>query len=108
MPDFGNFRIAGPSKQNPNAKVESYDSYAGVAEMMPLAKGVSVKPRVWDFQGKSSDIDLRKMMKVVVDAGYHGHCGIEHGNEGNELEGVKQLREQLEKVRDELTGSSTK
>jgi sugar phosphate isomerase/epimerase len=85
LPDFGNFRIAGPNKQNPNAKVESYDSYVGVAELMPLAKGVSIKPRVWDFEGNSSDIDLLKMMKIVVDAGYHGHCGIEHGPEGNEL-----------------------
>ena len=64
-------------KANPNAKVESYDSYVGVREMMPLAKGVSVKPRVWDFDGNSSDIDLLKMMKIVVDAGYRGHCGIE-------------------------------
>ena len=26
--------------------------------MMPLAKGVSAKPRVWDFNGNQSDIDL--------------------------------------------------
>lgn len=108
LPDFGNFRIAGPNKQNPNAKVESYDSYVGVAELMPLAKGVSVKPRVWDFQGNSSDIDLLKMMKIVVDAGYHGHAGIEHGPEGKELEGVRELREQLERVREQLTAAQTK
>ena len=91
LPDFGNFRIAGPSRGNADVKVESYDSYVGVAEMMPLAKGVSVKPRVWDFKGNSSDIDLLRMMKIVVDAGYRGHCGIEHGPEGNELGGVRQL-----------------
>ena len=108
LPDFGNFRIAGPGRDNPNAKVESYDSYVGVAEMMPLAKGVSVKPRVWDFQGNSSDIDLLKMMKIVADAGYRGHVGIEHGPEGKELEGVRELREQLEKVRDQLTASRTR
>ncbi len=103
LPDFGNFRIAGPGRGNPDAKVESYDSYVGVQEMMPLAKGVSVKPRVWDFTGRSSDIDLPKMMKIVVDAGYHGHCGIEYGPEGKELEGVVELRKQLEAVRDQLT-----
>ena len=105
LPDFGNFRIAGPSRDNPNAKIESYDSYVGVAEMMPLAKGVSVKPRVWDFNGNSSDIDLLKMMKIVVDAGYRGHAGIEHGPEGRELEGVRELREQLERVREQLTAT---
>ena len=105
LPDFGNFRIAGPGRGNPDAKVESYDSYVGVAEMMPFAKGVSVKPRVWDANGNSSDIDLLKMMKIVVDAGYRGHCGIEYGPEGKELEGVKELRQQLEKVREQLTAS---
>jgi sugar phosphate isomerase/epimerase len=103
LPDFGNFRIAGPSKTNPEAKVESYDSYVGVKEMMPLAKGVSVKPRVWDFNGNSSDIDLLKMMKIVVDAGWRGHCGIEYGPEGKELEGVVDLRKQLEAVREQLS-----
>ena len=103
--DFGNFRLAGPTKDKPDAKVESYDSYVGVAEMMPLARGVSVKPRVWDANGKDADIDLLKMMKIVVDAGYRGHCGIEYGPEGKELEGVKDLRVQLERVRDQLTST---
>ena len=105
LPDFGNFRIAGPTKDNPDRKVESYDSYAGVAEMMPLARGVSVKPRVWDANGEEADIDLLKMMKIVIDAGYRGHCGIEYGPEGKELEGVKDLRVQLERVRDQLTST---
>ena len=103
LPDFGNFRIAGPSRTNPDTKVESYDSYVGVAELMPLAKGVSVKPRVWDFHGNSGDIDLVKMMKIVVDAGYRGHAGIEHGLEGKELESIRELREQLEAARARLS-----
>ncbi len=102
LPDFGNFRVAGPGRNNPDVKIESYDSYVGVAELMPLAKGVSVKPRVWDFHGNSSEIDLLKMMKIVVDAGYRGHCGIEHGPEGKELDGVRKLRQQLEEVREQL------
>jgi len=106
LPDFGNFRIAGPGRNNPDAKVESYDSYVGVAEMMPLAKGVSVKPRVWDAHGNQSDIDLKRMMKIVVDAGWRGHCGIEHGTEGRELESIVELRKQLEVVRDELAKRS--
>jgi L-ribulose-5-phosphate 3-epimerase len=104
LPDFGNFRIAGPSKENPNVKLESYDSYVGVAEMMPLAKGVSVKPRVWDFNGNNTDIDLFKMMKIVVDAGYRGHAGIEYGPEGGELDGIKKLRQELVAVRARLAG----
>ena len=105
LPDFGNFRISGPTKENPATPLESYDSYVGVAELMPLAKGVSVKPRVWDSKGNSSDIDLRRMMKIVVDSGFRGHAGIEHGPEGRELEGIRALREQLESVRQQLAGA---
>jgi sugar phosphate isomerase/epimerase len=106
LPDFGNFRIAGPGRNNPGTKVESYDSYVGVAEMMPLAKGVSVKPRVWDAHGNQSDIDLKRMMKIVVDAGWRGHCGIEHGAEGRELESIIELRKQLESVRELLAATA--
>jgi hypothetical protein len=61
LPDFGNVRISCPSLGNPTAKVESYDSSVGVAELMPFARGVSVKP--WDFHGNSSEVDLLKIMK---------------------------------------------
>ena len=70
--------------------------------MMPLAKGVSVKPRCGTSTATAATSTCRKMMKIVVDAGYRGHCGIEHGPEGKELEGVTELREQLEAVRDQL------
>ena len=106
LPDFGNFSISRPTERNPTAKLESYDSYVGVREMMPLAKGVSVKPTVWDFHGKSGPIDLPKMMKIVVDAGYHGYCGIEHGASGRELESIRELREQLEAARTQLSAKS--
>lgn len=106
LPDFGNFRIAGPSRGNSDVKVESYDSYEGVREMMPLARGVSVKPRGWDASGNNVDLDLHRMMKIVVDAGYHGHAGIEYGPEGRELEGVKELRQKLEQVREQLARNS--
>ena len=76
--------------------------------MMPLAKGVSVKPRVWDYKGNNTDIDYTKMMKIVVDAGYRGHVGIEHGTEGKELDSIKELRRQLETVRDQLAAARSK
>lgn len=103
LPDFGNFSISRPTQNNPDAKVETYDSYVGVKEMMPLAKGVSVKPTVWDFHGNQSPLDYPRMMKIVVDAGYHGYCGIEHGASGRELDSIREVREQLEKARDVLS-----
>lgn len=106
LPDFGNFRISRVDRNNPDAPIESYDSYQGVREMMPLAKGVSVKPTVWDAKGTSSPIDLDKMMRIVIDAGYHGYCGIEHGRPGAELEAISELRAQLEATRARLTKAS--
>jgi L-ribulose-5-phosphate 3-epimerase len=106
LPDFGNFSLGGGGRNG--GPRESYDSYVGVTEMMPLAKGVSVKPRVWDFQGNQSDIDLPRMMKIVVDAGYRGYCGIEYGPAGRELEGIIDLRKQLETVREQLTAQRAK
>jgi L-ribulose-5-phosphate 3-epimerase len=105
LPDFGNFALTRRDPKNPDQKLESYDSYVGVKEMMPMAKGVSVKPVVWDFHGKSGPIDLPRMMTIVVDANYHGYCGIEHGEEGNELESIRELRKQLEATRDQLTAN---
>lgn len=89
LPDFGNFRIS---------KEESYDSYRGIAELMPFAKGVSVKDRVWDDNSKQSDLDYEKMLEIVLKSGFRGFCGIEHGG----YEGLNASREKLEKARTTL------
>ncbi len=96
LPDFGNFQIV---------KGESYDSYRGVKELMPHAFGVSVKPRVWDDHAKQSDLDYERMMRIVLDAGYRGYCGIEYegGPRGNEWKGVMEVKEQLINVREKLS-----
>lgn len=90
LPDFGNFRV--------NDK-ESYDSYLGIAKLMPWAKGVSVKDIVWDDKSNQSALDYDKMLKIVLDAGFHGYCGIEHGG----YAGLNQSREKLEQVRARLS-----
>jgi L-ribulose-5-phosphate 3-epimerase len=94
LPDFGNFKIS---------QSEQYDRYKGVAEMMPYAKGVSAKSHVFDEEGNESEIDYFKMMKIVLDAGYHGHVGIEwEGNTPDEMEGVRLTRDLLIRVRDKM------
>jgi sugar phosphate isomerase/epimerase len=94
LPDFGNFRVSDK---------EEYDRYQGVAELMPYAKAVSAKSHDFDAQGNEIHTDYRKMMKIVLDAGYHGHVGIEYeGSKVSEAEGIKLTKQLLEKVRDEL------
>ena len=90
LPDFGNFT--------------DYDRYKAVSEMMPFAKGVSAKSHDFDEQGNCVETDYRRMMKIVLDAGYHGHLGIEYeGNKLSEPEGIRATKKLLEKVRDEFS-----
>jgi L-ribulose-5-phosphate 3-epimerase len=91
LPDFGNFRIKNGV---------SYDSYRGIEKLMPWAKGVSVKNRVWDDNHKQSDLDYDRMLKIVLAADFHGYCGIEHGG----FAGLNASREKLEQARERLAG----
>jgi L-ribulose-5-phosphate 3-epimerase len=94
LPDFGNFPTQGPG---------AYDRYLGVAEMMPYAKGVSAKSYGFDAEGNETTIDYRRMVKIVVDAGYHGYLGIEYeGDKISEIEGVRATKKLLERIRNEL------
>jgi len=94
LPDFGNFDLGG-GKQ--------YDRYKGVAELMPFAKGVSAKSHDFNDQGEEIHTDYRRMIKIVLDAGYKGYIGIEYeGNKIPEYEGIRATKRLLEKVRAEL------
>lgn len=104
LPDFGNFSI---QRVEDSEEIISYDSYLGTKELMPLAKGVSVKPTVWDHKGNRSELDYMKMMRIVLDAGYRGYCGIEHGQEGRIWESIEEVKAKLGEVRETLTGEYT-
>lgn len=94
LPDFGNFRIA---------EGEWYDRYQGVEELMPYAKAVSAKSHDFDEAGNETGTDYARMMKIVLDAGYHGYVGIEYeGSRLNEMEGIAATKALLERVRSDL------
>jgi hypothetical protein len=94
LPDFGNFRIKDE---------DWYDRYKGVTELMPFAKAVSAKSHDFDAEGNETKTDYRKMMKIVLDAGYSGFVGIEYeGSMLDEFAGIKATKALLEKVRGEL------
>ncbi|MHC5006863.1 MAG: sugar phosphate isomerase/epimerase family protein [Planctomycetota bacterium] len=94
LPDFGNFQIAND---------EWYDRYQGVEELMPFAKAVSAKSNDFDAEGNEVHTDYRRMMRIVLDAGYHGYVGIEYeGEKAGEDEGIAATKTLLERVRSEL------
>lgn len=93
LPDFGDFIVKGG---------ESYDRYRGVAEMMPFAKAVSAKSFDFDTEGNEVHTDYRRMVRVVLDAGYRGYLGIDYeGERLSEPEGIRATKRLLEKVRAE-------
>jgi len=101
LPDFGNFCI---EQAEDGSCAEAYDRYQGVEEMMPFAKGVSAKSYAFDEQGEETSIDFGKMLKIVQDAGYTGHIGIEYeGDELSEFEGIKATKNVLMEVGSQLT-----
>jgi len=94
LPDFGNFRIK---------EGEEYDRYQGVAELMPFAKAVSAKSHDFDAEGNEIHTDYRRMMKIVLDAGYRGYVGIEYeGSKLSEPEGIRATKALLERVQKEM------
>jgi len=100
LPDFGNFCL----KYADNGCAEEYDRYKGVQELMPFAKAVSAKSHEFGADGNETHTDYMKMMKIVLDAGYHGFVGIEYeGPTLSEPDGIRATKKLLEKVREELT-----
>ena len=94
LPDFGNFSIS---------PEEEYDRYKGVEELMPFAKGVSAKSYEFDAAGNELRTDFRRMLRIVLDAGYRGYVGIEwEGRDRTDIEGIRLTKALLERVRDEL------
>jgi sugar phosphate isomerase/epimerase len=99
LPDFGNFRIS----RRADGTYEQYDRYQGVAELMPFAKGVSAKSYDFDESGAETSIDYRRMLRIVVDAGYRRHVGIEfEGERLSEPDGIRSTKALLERVRTDL------
>lgn len=93
LPDFGNFH--------------EYDRYLGTKELMPYAKSVSAKSHDFDKDGNETGTDFYRIMKIVVDAGYHGYAGIEYeGRRIGEIEGVRKTKALLERVRAKLSKSA--
>jgi sugar phosphate isomerase/epimerase len=87
LPDFGNFH--------------DYDRYQGVADLMPFAKAVSAKSHDFDADGNETRTDYARMMRLVLDAGFHSWVGIEYeGDRLPEREGIAATKRLLERVRD--------
>jgi sugar phosphate isomerase/epimerase len=104
LPDFGNFLLG----RDAEGAEQWYDRYRGVAELMPFAKAVSAKSHEFDDSGNETRTDYRRMLRIVIDAGYRGHVGIEYeGEKLDEPAGIKATRALLERVCEEIAAATT-
>lgn len=74
LPDFGNFP-------------QHIDRYTAVEKLMAHAKAVSAKAIRFNPAGQVQETDFGRMMRIVRDAGYAGHVGIESVGIGGTPEG---------------------
>lgn len=103
LPDFGNFCL----KYADKGCAEEYDRYQGVQELMPFAKAVSAKSNDFAPNGDEAQKDYHRLLKLVMDAGYHGYIGIEYeGTVLSEPDGIRATKKLLEKVRDALSSAA--
>lgn len=97
LPDFGNFDVGDGT---------TYDAYVGVAELMPFAKAVSAKSHDFDDNGEETTKDYRRLMRIVLDAGYSSWVGIEYeGSRLSEYDGIRATQRLLLRIQDEMRGA---
>ncbi|MEO0550333.1 MAG: sugar phosphate isomerase/epimerase family protein [Pseudomonadota bacterium] len=90
LPDFGNFKIS---------ETETYDYIKGTREMMPYAKGVSVKAFDFDENGDEQTFDFPALMQIIAESGFRGYLGVEFEGGGmSEVEGIHKTKQLLERL----------
>ena len=99
LPDFGNFCIGQAWGSTQGNCPEAYDTYTGVAELLPFAKGVSAKTYDFDANGNQPKMDYQKLIGLVKKSGFNGYIGIEYEGENQpEDEGIKRTKALLNKL----------
>jgi sugar phosphate isomerase/epimerase len=109
LPDFGNFYTN-------REKGELYNPYQGLRDFMPwVRQAVSAKAYDWDTgagkyytedlrEGREMTLDFKRLVQIVVKAGYKGYIGIEYeGAKHKEIEGIARTKQALEDIRAELS-----
>lgn len=103
LPDFGNFCTKRKDMSRWGECEEEYDKYLGVEQLMPAAKAVSAKSYDFNEDGFETTIDYKRMIDIVMNAGYSGHIGVEYeGERLSEEEGIIATRDLLIQLRSEL------
>ncbi len=104
LPDFGNFCVKREGGARWGAPcVEEYDTYKGIKELMPYAKGVSAKSYNFDESGNETKLDYQRIFQIVDDSGFEGFVGTEYeGPLEDPKEGIALTKALVQKSIDNL------
>ena len=70
---------------------------------MPFAKAVSAKSHDFDTAGNETTKDYRRLMRIVLDAGFHSWVGIEYeGDRLTERQGIAATLRLLQRLQIEM------
>ncbi|MGH9582063.1 MAG: sugar phosphate isomerase/epimerase family protein [Bryobacteraceae bacterium] len=102
------FFFVDPHGKHVTKKGRSFDTYSGMAKLMPYAKSVNAKTHAFDANGDESTLDYNRLLKIVKDAGYTGYIGIEWEPKGNgrklsDSQGIEATKALLERAGSELS-----
>ena len=90
LPDFGNFKIS---------EDRNYDYLQGVNELLPYAKGVSMKTFGFHEDGLETSLDFPALVKSIVTSGFSGYLGIEFEGRGlDEIAGIRATKRLIEQL----------
>lgn len=86
----------GPSKPGAGPTDQRYEA---VRQLMPFARAISAKAYAFDDRGEETTTNYAQMLKVVLDAPYHGHVAIEYeGQQLSEPAGIARTKQLLDRV----------
>ncbi|MBV8553433.1 MAG: TIM barrel protein [Acidobacteriaceae bacterium] len=86
----------------------SFDTYAGMAKLMPYATAVNAKTHAFDANGNEVSFDWPRLLRIVKAGGYSGYIGIEWEptGEGQKLsasQGIAATKALLERIGSEVS-----
>ncbi|NNK86868.1 MAG: sugar phosphate isomerase/epimerase [Flavobacteriaceae bacterium] len=103
LPDFGNWCIRRPKSSRWTGCAEEYpDRYDGVKRMMSRAKAVSAKANEFNAEGDETKTNYYRMLRIIEEAGYSGHIGVEYEGSIPEKEGILATKRLLIKAAQQL------
>lgn len=95
LADFDNWCIERENGQLWGAPCTNrYNTLKGMKQVLPYAKGLSIKSFNFDSEGEETRINYKELVAEVKKSGYNGYFGIEYEGDNHPVEqGIQSTRE---------------